>query len=77
MRSVVRRLSTTATDSLRKEGLAALARRVDLKGKTVLVRADLNVPLSKDDSPKCAAPSSRRAFLGSPVATCLCSQGEG
>jgi len=49
---VGRRFSTVAADSLCKEGIAALAQRIDLKGKVVLVRADLNVPLSKDDSPR-------------------------
>ena len=35
-----------------KESVASLAKRVSLKDKVVLVRADLNVPMTKEDSPK-------------------------
>ena len=35
-----------------KESVADLAKRVDLHGKAVLCRADLNVPLSKDEQPQ-------------------------
>lgn len=35
-----------------KESVASLAARVSLKDKVVLVRADLNVPMTKEDNPK-------------------------
>ena len=44
----LRRLSTKAPNKL---DVGALAKKVPLKGQTVLVRADLNLPLSKGDGP--------------------------
>ena len=44
-----RALSTAAAPN--KESIATLAQRIALRGQTCLVRADLNVPLSKDDKP--------------------------
>ena len=40
-----------ATTPPKKDTLKALAKRVNLKGEVVLVRADLNLPLSKGDGP--------------------------
>lgn len=50
-RALSRTLSSTAAAAPKKDTIRALAQRVSLKGQTVLVRADLNVPLSKGDGP--------------------------
>jgi len=54
MRRVLHRTSfrrCLSTAPPRKDTLRALSGRIDLKGRTVLVRADLNLPLSKGDGP--------------------------
>ena len=44
-------VESSASVAPKKDTLRALAQRQPLKGQTVLVRADLNLPLSKGDGP--------------------------
>jgi phosphoglycerate kinase len=48
---VGRRLLSSKPALGAKVDLASLSRRVNLKGKTVLLRSDLNVPMTKQDPP--------------------------
>ena len=45
------RAASSASSPPKKDTVKALAQRISLKGETVLVRADLNLPLSKGEGP--------------------------
>ena len=49
--ALLRRARCLSTSPPKKDTVRELAKRVDLKGQVVLVRADLNLPLSKGADP--------------------------